>query len=387
MEIQLDNRLNEQLISDEEMIDKSYLLRAIELARLGYGRVSPNPYVGAVLVKNGAIIGEGYHEGAGLAHAEVNAINNARAQGYTTEGATLYITLEPCCFKGKTPACTDLILNSGIKRVVTAIEDPNPQVAGKGHALLKNAGIEVSPNLLVKKGHALIRAFALNQTLKRPFVILKAALSLDGKIATKTRDSKWITGEAARRKAHFYRGINDVILIGKGTLLADDPALNVRYGFDTKAPIRMLLLNNFEGITPEVVHQYQFFDINIAPSTICFDENNPPSPELRECIESRGVILTAIDNTSPEAVLHYCFENQLMSVFIEGGAAIYDAFISADLVDAYLLFYGSKLIGNGQALELWRNSEIENLADSPALTIDSVEQLEESFLTIVSRRR
>lgn len=387
MIIQLDNRLNAQLISDEEMIDKSYLLRAIELARKGYGRVSPNPYVGAVLVKNGTIIGEGFHEGAGLPHAEVNAIKHAMSQGHETEGATLYVTLEPCCFRGKTPACTDLILSSGIKRVVTAIEDPNPQVAGKGHAILRSAGIEVTANVLVKKGHALIRAFALNQTLQRPFVILKAALSLDGKLATKTRDSQWITGEAARKKAHFYRGINDVILIGKGTLLADNPALNVRYGFETKAPVRMLLLNNFEGITPEVISHYQFFDVNIAPSIICFDERNPPTDTLRALMEAKNVSLIALSDTTPQTLLKYCFDNNYMSLFIEGGAGIYDAFISADLVDAYLLFYGPKLIGSSKALELWRNSTVENLADSPQLTIDSVEQLEESFLTIISRSR
>lgn len=387
MQTELKNILQAETITDNELIDKSYLLRAIELARLGYGRVSPNPYVGAVLVKNGVVLGEGYHEGAGLAHAEVNAIQNAKVNGYDVEGATLYITLEPCCFHGKTPACTDLIISSGIKRVVTAIEDPNPKVAGLGHDILRKAGIIVDANILPKKGHALIRSFALNQTLKRPFVILKAALSLDGKLATKTRDSKWITGEAARQKAHFYRGINDVILIGKGTLLADDPALNVRYGYETKAPIRMLLLNNFEGITADVVTKWQFFDISIAPSMICFDAGNPPSDELRGLIESRGVELSPLSDTSPKTVLDFCFEQGLMSLFIEGGAAIYDAFISADLVDAYLLFYGPKLIGSSEALELWRSSDIEKLSDSPALTIDSVEPLDESFLTIVSRRR
>lgn len=387
MEQQTEEIRNTQSLNNNALLDRSFLLHAIELARLGYGRVSPNPYVGAVLVKEGTIIGEGYHKCAGKAHAEVNAINDALEKGHAVEGATLYITLEPCCFKGKTPACTDLILKSGIKRVVTAIEDPNPQVAGNGHLILKNAGIEVETNLLVSEGLALIRVFMMNQTLKRPFVTLKAALSLDGKLATKTKDSKWITGEAARKKGHFYRGMNDVILVGKGTLLADDPALNVRYGFHTNPPLRMVLLNNFEGITPEIVRHYQFFNTEIAPSTICFDQRNPPSLVLQNLCTAQGVKMVALSDTSPKTVLNYCFENGLMSVYIEGGAAIYDAFISADLVDAYLLFYGPKLIGSPDALELWRSSDIKNLKDSPSLTIDSVEQLDESILTIVTRRR
>lgn len=379
------DRLETELLTAEQAIDRSYLVRAIELARLGYGRVSPNPYVGAVVVKAGEVIGEGYHQASGTAHAEVNAINDAINQGHDVKGASLYVTLEPCCMHGKTPACTDLILKSGITRVVTAVEDPNPLVSGKGHEILRNAGIEVETNLLVDKGNALIRSFRLNQLEKRPFVILKAALSLDGKIATQTGDSQWITGSEARKKAHFYRGISDVILIGKGTLIADNPSLTVRYGYDTSPPKRLLLLNNFAGITIEMIDNYHFFDTSEVASMIAFDENNPPSDLINQRLIEKGVTLAPLTSTAPKTVLDYCYQNGLMTLFIEGGAGIYDAFIGADLVDAYLLFYGPKLIGNGKALELWKSSPIESLNDAPLVMIDSVEQLGESTLTIATR--
>lgn len=373
--------------ADRRVVDIHYLQRAMELAKKGYGQVSPNPYVGALLVKDGEIIGEGYHQVAGSAHAEVNAVKDAVSRGREIVGATLYVTLEPCCFQGKTPACTDLILKSGIRRVVTAIEDPNPAVAGKGHTLLQDAGILVETNLLPVEASALIQHFALNQALKRPFVTLKAALSLDGKLATKTKDSKWITGSEARKKGHYQRGLHDAILVGKGTLLEDDPALTVRYGFETKAPTRILLLNNFIGITPEIISKYQFFDISEAPSIICFDENSAPSAEIETLIKARGVQLAPLASTHPSDLLDYCYLTGIMSLFIEGGAGIYDAFISADLVDEYCLFFGPKLIGSPEALELWASSPIQDLEDAPLLNIQSVEMCGESFFTIAKRNR
>lgn len=376
----------DQSLSQKE-IDRTYLLEAVKLAERGYGAVSPNPYVGALLVKEGEIIGRGYHQYAGGAHAEVNAVQDALNHGYQLAGATLYVTLEPCCFRGKTGACTDLILKSGIRRVVTAMEDPNPAVAGKGHQILKDAGIEVVTNLLADQGERLIEIFSHNQRYQKSFVTLKAALSLDGKLATKRRDSQWITGEAARKRAHYYRGLHDLILIGKGTLLADNPSLTVRYGYETKAPTRLLMLNNFVGITEEIITQYHFFNINLAPSLILYDAGNPPSHSLEALLKAKGVEVVPLAEITPQSVLEYTFNAGFMSLFIEGGAGIYDAFISADCVDQYLLFYGPKLIGSPKALELWQSSSIEQLSDAPLVTIESVELLEESFLTVARRRR
>ncbi len=367
--------------------DLQFLQEAIELAKKGYGRVSPNPYVGALLVKEGEIIGRGFHQAAGKVHAEVMAVEDALNQGHSLQNTTLYVTLEPCCFHGKTPACTDLILRSGITRVVTAMEDPNPNVAGKGHQILKDAGITVETNLLTTEANHLIRHFIVNQIEKRPFVTLKAALSLDGKLATKTKDSQWITGSDARKRAHFHRGEHDAILVGKGTLLQDDPALTVRYNFETAPPKRILLVNDFKGITNEVIDRYQFFDTSLAPSIICYQAEKKPADNLEGHLLQKGIELISLKSTTPESLLSYCFNAGMMSLFIEGGAGIYDAFISADLIDEFLLFYGPKLIGSPEALELWRNSPIQNLGDAPQLTIQSVEMCGESFSTVATRNR
>ncbi len=374
-------------IATQHDIDLRYLQEAMELAAQGYGRVSPNPYVGALLVKNDQIIGRGFHQTAGQAHAEVMAVEDAQKNGHDPKNATLYVTLEPCCFHGKTPACTDLILRSGITRVVTAMEDPNPNVAGKGHDILQSAGIEVCAHLLPEEGQRLIRHFVLNQRHQRPFVTLKAALSLDGKLATQTKDSQWITGSEARKLGHYHRGLHDAILVGKGTLLQDDPALNVRYGFETKAPVRITLVNDFSGITAEIIQQYQFFNTEIAPSVICYREDQKPAADLAALMMEKGVELLPLASTAPKALLNYCFNAGIMSLFIEGGAGIYDAFIEADLVDEFLLFYGPKLIGNSHALELWGSSPIKNLEDAPLVKIESVAMCGESFLTIATRRR
>lgn len=373
--------------STPQQSDLQFLRKALQLAEKGYGRVSPNPYVGAVLVKDGEIIGRGFHSKSGQAHAEVMAVEDAKNRGYELQGATLYVTLEPCCFHGKTPACTDLILQSGITRVVTAMEDPHPNVAGKGHQILRDAGIEVETNLLVNEGSYLIRHFVMNQMQKRPFVTLKAALSLDGKLATKTKDSQWITGSDARKLGHFHRGLHDAILVGKGTLLQDDPALTIRYGFETKAPVRILLINNFKGLTTEIVEKYQFFNTDLAPSIICYQKDHMPESALKDAILAKNVELIPLISTDPDNLLNYCFNAGIMSLFIEGGAGIYDAFIGADLVDEFLLFYGPKLIGNSNALELWKNSPIQDLNDAPKLSIQSIEMCGESYLTVATRNR
>ena len=375
--------LKEKLSKEQ---DQDYLQMAFELAQQGYGAVSPNPYVGAILVKDGEIIGRGYHQCAGEAHAEVNAVKDAKAQGHDVFGATLYVTLEPCCFTGKTPACTDLILQNGIARVVTAMEDPNPKVAGQGHQILRNAGIEVETNLAVDQGQALLEIFICNQLQKRTFVTLKAALSLDGKLATQAGDSQWITGSEARKKAHYYRGLHDAILIGKGTLIADNPSLTVRYGFETKAPIRILLLNNFAGITSEMIRTYPFFDTGLAPSWICFDQHYPPESELQTLLRAQGIKLISLTDTQPQTLLAALYAQGVMSLFIEGGAQIYDAFISANCVDEYLLFYGPSLIGNPNAFELWRNSPITELEKAPRLEITETCRCGESVLMIAKNQ-
>lgn len=362
--------------------DLNYLERAVMLAKRGYGAVSPNPYVGALLVKNNQVIGEGFHRRAGAPHAEVAAVADAKKRGNSVAGATLYITLEPCCIYGRTPPCTELIIQEQIARVVTAADDPNPKVAGRGHQQLQAAGIEVSANVAPTLVDDLLKVFRVNQLKKRPFVTLKAALSLDGKLATQSGDSQWITGEKARKYAHYLRGLSDAILIGKGTLLADNPTLNVRYGYSTPAPHRLLLVQNFTGITLD----FTLFDTTIAPTTILYPKDIAVEKSLKESLEAAGVTLAALPKVEPKEVLTYAYKVGLYSLFIEGGAQIYNAFIEAGLVDEYALFYGPRLIGNPNALELWSESSITNLSEAPFVVIEQLLPLGESYFVQARRR-
>ena len=207
------------------MTDEFYMRRAIELAKKGRGWTNPNPMVGAVIVKNGSIIGEGYHEKCGELHAERNAIASLTE---SAEGATLYVTLEPCCHYGKTPPCTEAILEQKIARVVIGSRDPNPKVAGKGVQMLREAGVTVVEDFMREECDQLNPVFFHYITTKTPYVVMKYAMTLDGKIATKTGASKWITGESARKEVQHMRHQYMGIMAGIGTVLADDPMLNVR---------------------------------------------------------------------------------------------------------------------------------------------------------------
>jgi diaminohydroxyphosphoribosylaminopyrimidine deaminase/5-amino-6-(5-phosphoribosylamino)uracil reductase len=208
--------------------DERFMRRALELAQLGSGLTFPNPRVGAVLVRGGKIIGEGFHLRAGTPHAEVHAVADAKKRGHRVEGATLYVTLEPCSTHGRTPPCTDLIVREKIARVVFAATDPNPAHAGAAMRLLKKTGVEVSRGLLAQEAAALNRDFNWFITQRRPWVVAKIALSLDGKIVTPPSDDRWLTSPEARRAAHELRWESDAILIGAGTARADNPQLTVR---------------------------------------------------------------------------------------------------------------------------------------------------------------
>ncbi|MDQ3740536.1 MAG: bifunctional diaminohydroxyphosphoribosylaminopyrimidine deaminase/5-amino-6-(5-phosphoribosylamino)uracil reductase RibD, partial [Actinomycetota bacterium] len=217
--------------------DHQHLSRAVELAQRGAGRVSPNPVVGAVVVREGAIVGEGWHDELGGPHAEVNAI---AAAGEDARGATLYVSLEPCCHHGRTPPCTDAILAAGIARVVVASDDPTEKASGRGLGILRDEGVEID----VADGELAARARLLNQAFRkhartgRPWILFKSAMTLDGKVATRTGDSKWISGESSRALAHRWRAAVDAVVVGIGTALADDPQLTARVDGVVRQPRR-----------------------------------------------------------------------------------------------------------------------------------------------------
>src|SRR5947208_11035637 len=221
--------------------DLQFMRLALALARRGYGATSPNPMVGAVLVKKGRIIGRGWHRRAGQPHAEIEAIRDAERRGHSSKGATLYVTLEPCSTHGRTPPCTQAIVAAGIKRVVIGATDPNPRHRGRGFGILKRAGIEVIKGILADECERLNEAFNHWIIHRTPFVTVKAAMTLDGKIATAAGVSKWITGEKARAYGMKLRQEADAILVGINTILADDPSLTVRGGRSQKRLRRIVL--------------------------------------------------------------------------------------------------------------------------------------------------
>jgi diaminohydroxyphosphoribosylaminopyrimidine deaminase/5-amino-6-(5-phosphoribosylamino)uracil reductase len=233
--------------------DMEYMQRAIELATQARGRTSPNPMVGAVIVKDGKIIGEGYHKKAGTPHAEIHAL---AAAGNEARGATLYVSLEPCCHHGRTPPCTEAIINSGIKRVVIAALDPNPKVAGGGLQRLKEAGIDAEFGLMQEAAMELNAVFFKYIQRALPYVALKTAMTLDGKIAAGSGDSRWITGPEARQHVHQLRNIYDAIMVGIGTVLADNPRLNTRLQEGQgRDPVRVIIDNQLDLPVNSIIAQ------------------------------------------------------------------------------------------------------------------------------------
>lgn len=358
--------------------DHQFLNRAILLANIPVGSVSPNPYVGAVIVKDGRIIGEGFHAKAGTAHAEVMAIQNAKGNNESTIGGTIYVSLEPCCHHGKTGPCTEAILRAGITKVVYATQDPNPSVAGKGEAFLVANGIEAICADLAS-ARQINKIFFHNQIKKAPFVTLKAAMSLDGKIASQSGDSQWITGVDARLKGHQLRAEHDAIMIGKKTLLNDDPSLTVRVpDHNYPNPIRVLLLRNFKGIEHT---NYQLFNTDIAPTWIIYPSNQVIAGQLKAQLIAQNVRLIELqdDEIITDSVLKKLYEEKVMSVLLEGGSSIYNAFITAQKVNEFALFYGPRLIGNSNAPSLWDHSNITDLSEAPILSIHATEKLGNSI--------
>lgn len=316
--------------------------RALALAEKGRGFVSPNPMVGAVVVKDGQVVGEGFHEKYGLAHAEVNAIKNA---GDDAQGATLYITLEPCCHTAKTGPCTQAIFDSGISKVVIAMTDPNPLVHGQGVAFLRSKGIQVVENALEEKSRALNRGYIKHILTGKPYILLKLSQTLDGRIATSTGHSKWVTGEDARTVAHKLRSLHDAVLVGIGTVLADDPHLTVR---------------KVKGVSPKrVVLDSQLrvpLDANILsdenPGKTIILTSNLASKEKISRITERGsrVIVLESDERGwiPQELIWKTLGGLgITSVMVEGGSNVHTECIKSGNADELVIFIAPKLLGSG----------------------------------------
>ena len=299
------------------MTDQDYMKRAIELAKKGEGWTNPNPMVGAVIVKDGRIIGEGYHARCGELHAERNAIASLTE---SAEGATLYVTLEPCCHYGKTPPCTEAILEQKIKKVVIGSRDPNPKVAGKGAKILRDAGVAVMEDFMKDKCDELNPIFFHYITTKTPYVVMKYAMTLDGKIATKTGASKWITQEAARREVQYMRHRYMGIMVGIGTVLADDPMLNVRVE-GLKSPVRI-----------------------ICDSKLRI----PPDSQIVKSAREYRTIVAYADmkkNVNLKHLMEYLGKENIDSILLEGGGTLNDSALRAGVVQEVQAFIAPKIFG------------------------------------------
>ncbi len=317
--------------------------RALALARCGLGKTSPNPAVGAVVAREGRVIGEGWHTRAGGPHAEVFAL-----RGVNARRATLYVTMEPCCTWGKTPPCTDAIIAAGVKRVVVATLDPNPKHDGRGLKVLRRAGIRVESGLLAVEATAINEAFNKWVTTGMPLVIVKVAMSLDGKIATHTGDSKWITSKAARREAHKLRAGVDAVMVGANTVIRDDPHLTVRHGVRGRQPWRVVV--DARGRTPPSA---KLFGITHRSRRLVLTTKLAPV-RWRRHLALLGIDVVVVKEAEGrvdlQAAMRILGEMNVTSVLVEGGGELLGSFFDARMVDKLALFYAPVVIGGRGAV-------------------------------------
>ncbi|MBQ7559666.1 MAG: bifunctional diaminohydroxyphosphoribosylaminopyrimidine deaminase/5-amino-6-(5-phosphoribosylamino)uracil reductase RibD [Synergistaceae bacterium] len=324
--------------------------KALSLALNGRGRTSPNPLVGCVIVKNDEVIGEGWHHCYGHPHAEIEAINDAQARNKNIEGSIFYVTLEPCSHYGKTPPCAERLVKEKISEVVIAMRDPNEKVNGRGIEILRNVGIKVTElhGELENESKWLNRGFVFVHKYKRPFVTLKAALSLDGKMCLANNSSKWLTGIEARTKAHGLRAENDAVLVGVNTVLNDDPELTVRH-VEGINPKRIILDSSLK--TPsdaKIIHAAN------DGRCIIFTLENENSERAKK-LKDNGAEVVTLENLSVKNILDVLISKGVLNLMVEGGAAVLSSFIKSGLADYVNLFYAPKILGEGRGFELGMN--------------------------------
>jgi len=350
-------------------IDERYMREALQFARKGSGNTFPNPMVGAVLVKNGKIIGKGYHKKAGMPHAEIEAFNAAIEN---PKGATLYVTLEPCCFLGRTGPCTDQIIKRGISKVICAVSDPNPKVGGKGIKILQEAGIDVSVGLLSKEAEILNEAFFTFQKKDRPFVAIKFGASLDGRIATKTGDSKWITNEKARRFARNLRSEYHAILVGINTVLHDNPNLGSQQK-NRRDPLRIILDSTLK-IPPES-------DVLRDKNVLIVTTKRADSKKLEE-LQKKEVDIMILKNEKIiiSELLNELRKKEIVSVFIEGGAEVLGSFVDSKMVDRVYAFYAPLIIGGRDGISAIKGEGVKTVSEALHLKNTSYKKFDDNLL-------
>ena len=337
------------------MPEEKYMRRAIELAKKGSGHVNPNPLVGAVIVRDGEIIGEGYHECYGQLHAERNAIANAKKRGNSLDGSTIYVTLEPCCHYGKTPPCTEAIIEEKIAKVVVGSDDPNPLVSGKGFQMLREKGIEVIPHFLKEECDAINHVFFHYIRTGTPYVAMKYAMTMDGKIACYTGDSKWVTGEKSRAHVQTLRNHYKGIMAGIGTVLADDPMLNCRIE-GGRDPIRIIADSHLRiPMDSQLVRTAGQQPLIVA----CLpDADEEKAAQLQEkgveVLRIPGVTTADITEEQKEVIslpvlMKELGARKIDGILLEGGGQLNESALQAGIVDRIYCYIAPKIFGGAQA--------------------------------------
>lgn len=356
-------------------IHERYMRIALELASATRGQTSPNPHVGAVLVKEGRIIGIGAHLGAGTPHAEVHALQMA---GEAAEGATLYVTLEPCNHHGRTPPCTEAIVTAGVARVIIGCADANPQVGGAGVARLRDAGIDVVKGVLETECRRLNEAFFHYIQNGIPFVTVKTASTLDGKIASPTRDSKWVTGETARGYVQRLRHEHDAIMVGIETVLADDPQLTARLPEGGLNPIRVIVDSRLR-----LPLDARVCDTSVAPTWVFCTVGHDPAK--RQALADRGVCVFTVgsgERVILKEMLRILGEHEVTSVLVEGGSTLNGALLKEGLVHKVIAFLAPKLLGGQTSLTSFGGEGWESMSEAVSLSEVQVRPFGEDLCVI-----
>jgi diaminohydroxyphosphoribosylaminopyrimidine deaminase / 5-amino-6-(5-phosphoribosylamino)uracil reductase len=357
--------------------DARHLQRAMELAARARGHTSPNPLVGAVVVRDGRTIGEGFHAAAGRPHAEREAL---AACTESPAGATMYVSLEPCCHTGRTPPCTDAILEAGIGRVVIASDDPSPAAAGRGPGILRDEGVRVEmlDGDLAREGRLINQPFRKHARTGRPLVVLKSAMSLDGKVVTGTGDSRWISGEASRARAHRWRAESDAVAVGIGTALADDPLLTARVEGVARQPRRVVF--DSEARLPLESSLVR----TCAEAPVVLISCRAASRTAVQALESAGVeVIVTIGENEPARVRSALDElgaRDVQSLLLEGGPHLAGAFLEAGEVDEARMFVAPILLGGRESRDAVEGQGVERVSDAARALALEVDRIEDDVL-------
>jgi diaminohydroxyphosphoribosylaminopyrimidine deaminase/5-amino-6-(5-phosphoribosylamino)uracil reductase len=363
-------------------VDRNAMRAALALARRGLGTVWPNPAVGCVIVNDGRVVGRGWTQPGGRPHGETEALRRA---GEAARGATAYVSLEPCCHWGKTPPCVDALIAAGLRRVVVALEDPDPRVAGQGIARLRAAGLEVETGLCAEEGAEINTGFFCRLRLGRPLVTLKLATTLDGRIATRSGESQWITGPPARERAHALRAAHDAIMVGTGTVIADDPQLTCRLpGLSHRSPVRVVIDRHLR-ITPTM---HLIRDARDVPTWILTQPSADPT--RRRTLLDHGVTVLDVEPgadgvISLAAALAVLGERGITRLLVEGGGRLAAALARAGIIDRLAWVHAPMLIG-GDGIPAIAEFGLDILTEAPRFERLGTETVGEDVLTVLSPR-